>query len=94
MSLDWRLARQVIPALTKGPAIERSVMGFLRPLAVNAVVGLILLLLANAIGLGVQISLVTLLVCAVLGIPGAILVILLAQFNIAFMAVLVPVFLV
>ncbi|TQQ79301.1 transcriptional regulator [Halonotius terrestris] len=57
----------------------------IRALVANAIVGLILLLIANAIGLGVQISVLTLLICAVLGVPGAILVILLAQFNVAFM---------
>jgi inhibitor of the pro-sigma K processing machinery len=62
----------------------------LRGLVVNAIVGLIILFIANAIGLGVQISLITLLVCAVFGIPGAILVILLAQFNIAFAAAVMP----
>lgn len=65
-------------------------MDTLRALAVNAIVGLVILFVANAIGLGVQISLITLLVCAVLGVPGAILVILLAVFNIAFSAAIVP----
>jgi len=45
---------------------------------------------ANAVGIGVQISLVRLLICAVLGIPGAIIVILLALLNVAFAATLVP----
>lgn len=63
----------------------------LRALAVNAIVGLVVLFLANVVGLGVQISLVTLLVCAVLGVPGAILVILLSVFGIAFTAALIPV---
>ncbi|QSG14398.1 pro-sigmaK processing inhibitor BofA family protein [Halapricum desulfuricans] len=62
----------------------------LRTLAVNAIVGLIILFIANAVGLGVQISLVTLLVCAILGVPGAILVILLALLDIAFVAAVVP----
>lgn len=62
----------------------------LRGLAVNAIVGLVILFVANLIGLGVQISIVTLLVCAVLGIPGAILVILLALFDIAFVAAMFP----
>ena len=66
----------------------------LRALAVNAVVGLVILFIANVIGLGVQISLITLLVCAVLGAPGAILVILLAVFDIAFTAAVVPALLV
>lgn len=62
----------------------------LRALAVNAVVGLVILFIANAVGLGVQISLLTLLVCAIFGVPGAILVILLALFDIAFAAAVVP----
>jgi len=66
----------------------------LTALLTNAIVGLIVLFIANVIGLGVQISLVTLLICAVFGVPGAILVILLALFNIAFMAVIVPALLV
>lgn len=62
----------------------------LRALAVNAIVGLVILLIANAIGLGVQISIVTLLICAVLGVPGAILVILLALLDVAFAAAVAP----
>lgn len=65
----------------------------LRTLLVNAVVGLIILVVANAIGLGVEISLITLLICAVLGVPGAILVILLALLDIAFAASIAPLFL-
>lgn len=66
----------------------------LQTLAVNAIIGLAILFISNAVGLGVQISLVTLLVCGVFGVPGAILVILLAQLNIAFVAVMVPALLV
>ena len=66
----------------------------LRALAVNAVVGLIILFIANVVGLGVQISLITLLVCAVFGIPGAILVILLAVLDVAFVAAVAPALLV
>jgi len=65
-------------------------MASLRALAVNTVVGLIVLFIVNVVGLGVQISLVTLLVCAVFGIPGAVLVILLAVFDIAFAATVAP----
>lgn len=46
-------------------------------LAVNSILGLIVLALANFLGIPVPINLVTLLVCAVAGIPGALLVILL-----------------
>lgn len=63
----------------------------LRALAVNAIVGLIILVIANSVGLGVQISLITLLVCAILGVPGAILLTLLAVLDIAFMATMIPV---
>lgn len=52
----------------------------------NAIGGLVLLVLANAVGLGVQISILTLLICAALGVPGAILVLLLALFDVAFAA--------
>ena len=65
----------------------------LRVLVVNAIVGLVVLFIANVVGLGVQISLVTLLICAVLGIPGAILVILLALLDVAFAATMAPVLL-
>ena len=66
----------------------------LRALAVNAVVGLIILFIANVVGLGVQISLISLLVCAIFGVPGAILVILLAVLDIAFAAAVAPALLV
>lgn len=62
----------------------------LRALAVNAIVGLVILFVANVVGLGVQISLVTLLICAILGVPGAVLVILLAVLDIAFAASVLP----
>ncbi len=77
-------------SLTKGhcPAIQFMVS--LKALLVNAVVGLVILFLANVVGVGVQISIVTLLICAVLGVPGAIVVILLAMFDVAFVAALVP----
>ena len=66
----------------------------LRVLAVNAVVGLIILFIANVVGLGVQLSLITLLLCAVFGVPGAILVILLAVLDVAFAAAVAPALLV
>lgn len=62
----------------------------LRALVINSIIGFVILFVANAIGLGVQISLITLLVCAILGVPGAILVILLAQLDIAFAATMIP----
>jgi inhibitor of the pro-sigma K processing machinery len=65
----------------------------LRALVINAIVGLIILFIANVIGLGVQISVITLLICAIFGVPGAILVILLAVLDIAFAASIIPVLL-
>lgn len=62
----------------------------LKGLVVNAIVGLLILVLANMVGLGVQISLFTLLICAIFGVPGAILVILLSMFDVAFTATLLP----
>ena len=80
--------------LIKWLASKRWVMVSLRALAVNAVVGLIILFIANVVGLGVQISLITLLLCAVFGVPGAILVILLAVLDVAFAAAVAPALLV
>ena len=61
-----------------------------KALVVNAIVGVLVLALANFLGLGVQISLVAVLVCAVAGIPGAVLVILLSLLDVAFVAAAVP----
>jgi len=46
-------------------------------LAVNSILGIIVLVLANFFGVPVPINLVTLLICALAGIPGALLIILL-----------------
>ena len=55
-----------------------------KPLVVNAVVGLLVLLLANAVGFGVAVTPVVVLVVALAGVPGAVLVILLAQLDLLF----------
>jgi pro-sigmaK processing inhibitor BofA len=56
-------------------------------LAINSILGIIVLVIANVIlanfGLAVPIDLVTILVCALAGIPGALLVILLVVLGIA-----------
>ena len=46
-------------------------------LAVNSILGIIVLALANFIGLPVPINVITMIICALAGIPGALLVILL-----------------
>ena len=62
----------------------------IKALVVNAIVGVLVLALANFLGLGVQISLVAVLVCAVAGIPGAVLVILLSLLDVAFVVAVAP----
>ncbi|MFB6160653.1 MAG: pro-sigmaK processing inhibitor BofA family protein [Haloferacaceae archaeon] len=61
-----------------------------RALAVSAVAGVVVLVLANRLGLGVEISLLAVLVCALAGVPGAVLVVLLAYLEVAFVATVVP----
>ncbi len=61
-----------------------------KPFIVNAIVGVIVLLIASFLGLGVEITPVAVLICAVGGVPGAILVILLAYTGIAFAGMAVP----
>ena len=61
-----------------------------RPLVVNAIVGVIILLIANFVGLGVRITPIAVLVCAIGGVPGAVVVILLAFLDIAFAGMLAP----
>lgn len=62
----------------------------LRAVVTNTVFGLIVLVLANLFGLGVQISAATLLICAIFGVFGAVLVIVLAAYGAAFSALVVP----
>ena len=55
-----------------------------KPLVVNAVVGLVVLFAADLVGLGVQIDPVVVLLVAFGGLPAAVLVILLAQLHVVF----------
>ncbi|MDL5363586.1 pro-sigmaK processing inhibitor BofA family protein [Halalkalicoccus sp. NIPERK01] len=55
-----------------------------RPFIVNAVVGLVALILASVFGFGVEITPIVLLIVAIGGVPGAVLVVLLAYLGIAF----------
>ncbi|MCU4741139.1 pro-sigmaK processing inhibitor BofA family protein [Halobacteria archaeon AArc-m2/3/4] len=58
-----------------------------RPFIVNAVVGLVVLWVAQSFfGLSVAVTPIALLVVAIGGVPGAVLVILLAVFELAFVA--------
>ena len=61
------------------------VMRSVKFLAVNTLFGLVILYLANVLGgLGIPYSLPVLLICAILGAPGAIAVIILNLFGLAF----------
>lgn len=61
------------------------IMRSVKFLAVNTLFGLIILYLANVIGgLSIPYSLPVLLICAILGVPGAIAVIILNLFGLAF----------
>jgi hypothetical protein len=59
-------------------------MKTIKPLIVNAVVGLIGLLVASVVGFGVSITPIVVLIVALGGLPGAILVLLLAHLNLMF----------
>jgi len=64
-----------------------------KPLIVNTIVGLIVLWLAGWVGYGVTITPVVVLLVAFGGLPAALLVIVLAQFNVIFHpALLLPLF--
>jgi len=67
-----------------------TIIKAVKPLVVNAVVGVIILAIASFLGVGVEISVVTVLICAVGGVPGAILVVLLANFGVAFAGMAAP----
>jgi len=55
-----------------------------KPFVWNAVVGLVVLLAANWFGVPVDITWLSVLVCAIAGVPGALLVIILAYVGLAF----------
>lgn len=55
-----------------------------KPLIVNAVVGLIVLWLANVLGFGVVVTPIVVLIVALGGVPGAVLVLLLAYLDVLF----------
>lgn len=62
-----------------------------RPFIVNAVVGLVALILASLFGFGVEITPIVLLIVAIGGVPGALLVVLLAYLGIAFTPILLAI---
>jgi uncharacterized membrane protein len=67
-----------------------SVIKTIKPLIINAVVGLVILVVANVAGLGVAITPIAVVVCVVGSLPGGILVLLLAYFDVAFAGMIAP----
>lgn len=71
--------------------IAYTLLKVVKPFIVNAVIGLVILLVAGFFGFGVNITWIVVLVVAIGGIPGALLVLILAQFGVLFEpALLVP----
>jgi hypothetical protein len=68
-----------------------TIIKAIKPFVVNAVVGVIVLIVASFLGVGVEITPIAVLICAVAGVPGAILVILLAYTGVAFAGMAAPV---
>ena len=68
-----------------------TIIKTITPFIVNAVVGVVVLVIASFLGIGVEITPIAVIICAVGGIPGALLVILLAYLGIAFAGMAVPV---
>lgn len=67
-----------------------KVVSAVKPFIMNAIVGLLVLLIASTLGANVGLTPLVVLICAVGGVPGAILVLLLAFLDIAFVASLAP----
>jgi hypothetical protein len=65
------------------------VLQALRPFIVNAVVGLLVFLVAGWFGFPVEVNWLTVLVVAIGGLPAAVLVVLLSVFGLAFVPALV-----
>jgi hypothetical protein len=78
--LELGLLAVVVIALVGAQRAIKTV----KPLIVNAVVGLLALLIAGFVGFGVSITPIVVLIVALGGLPGAILVLLLAHLNLLF----------
>jgi hypothetical protein len=84
-TLELALVALVLAAVFGAYRVIRAV----KPFVVNAVVGLVVILLAQALGAEVAVTPLALLVVAIAGFPGALLVILLAYVGVAFVPGLV-----
>jgi hypothetical protein len=79
-ALETGVLLAVLVALFGAARLMRAI----RPFVVNAVVGLIVFLIAGWLGVDVAVDWVALLVVALGGLPGAVLVVLLAVLDVAF----------
>ncbi len=79
----------LLAAALVGLYVAFKLLKAVKGLAVNAIVGVVILFAANLAGLGVQITWLSVLITAIAGVPGAILVIILAYLDVAFAAGLV-----
>ncbi|AKH96663.1 pro-sigmaK processing inhibitor BofA family protein [Halanaeroarchaeum sulfurireducens] len=81
----------VLAVIVLALLIAYTLVKAVKPFIVNAVVGLVVLLLAGLVGYGVQITWIVVLVVAIGGIPGALLVLILGNLNVVFEpALLIP----
>jgi|AntRauMinimDraft_4_1070384.scaffolds.fasta_scaffold00258_21 hypothetical protein len=83
-TLEFVVVALVLAALFGAYRVIRAV----KPFVVNAVVGLLVILVAQALGAEVAVTPLALLVVAIAGFPGALLVILLAYAGVAFVPAL------
>ena len=83
-TLEFVVVALVLAALFGAYRVIRAV----KPFVVNAVVGLVVILLAQALGAEVAVTPLALLVVAIAGFPGALLVVLLAYAGVAFVPAL------
>ena len=83
-TLEFVVVALVLAALFGAYRVIRAV----KPFVVNAVVGLLVILVAQALGAAVAVTPLALLVVALAGFPGALLVILLAYVGVAFVPAL------
>jgi C4-dicarboxylate transporter len=74
----------LLVAVAVAVVLAYLVLRALKPFIVNAVLGLIVLLIAGFLGVEVAVTPIVVLIVAVGGIPGALLVLLLAHFGILF----------
>ncbi|ARS89638.1 pro-sigmaK processing inhibitor BofA family protein [Natrarchaeobaculum aegyptiacum] len=75
----------LLAAVLVAVLVAANIVQTVRPFVINAVVGLVVLFLANFLfGLSVTVTPIALLIVAIGGVPGALVVLVLSLFGIAF----------